>query len=111
MIVLTQVRTVEGTGRFSIAPQVAAWIDSLAGERPVIVVANGNPYVLRDIPHVGSYLVTYTRGPAPEEAAARALVGVAPIGGRSPISLPGFFARGDGLTRPFAGAGMTMTPD
>lgn len=104
LVIDTHVRTVEGEGRFALAPQVAAWLDSLATIHSVIVAAHGNPYLLREFPHVGTYLVTYGRGPALERAAARAIAGRAPIGGRSPISLPGFFKRGDGLQRPFAGS-------
>ena len=104
VVVSTHVRTVEGEGRFAVAQQVAAWIDSLASTHDVIVAAHGNPYVLREFPHVGTYLATFGRGPALEEAAAAAIGGRAPIGGRSPISLPGYFRRGDGLLRPFAGS-------
>jgi beta-N-acetylhexosaminidase len=104
LVIGAHVRTVEGEGRFAMAPQVAAWLDSLAATHGVIVAAHGNPYLLREFPHVGTYLVTYGRGPALEQAAARAIAGRAPIGGRSPISLPGFFKRGDGIQRPFAGS-------
>jgi beta-N-acetylhexosaminidase len=104
LVIGTHVRTVEGEGRFAMAPQVAAWLDSLATTHAVIVAAHGNPYLLREFPHVGTYLVTFGRGPALEQAAARAIAGRAPVGGRSPISLPGFFKRGDGLQRPFAGS-------
>ena len=55
--------------------------------------------VIRQFPRVGSYLATYGRGEAVERAAARAVAGRAPITGRAPISLPGFFARGDGIQR------------
>ena len=103
VIASTHVRAVEPPGRFAVAPHVAAWLDSLAASHPVIVAAHGNPYVIREMPHVGSYLVTYGRGPALEQAAAGAIAGRAPIVGRAPISLPGFFARGDGLRRPFVG--------
>jgi len=48
---------------------------------------------------VSSYLATFGRGEALEQAAARAVLGLAPIGGRTPVSLPGFFALGAGLTR------------
>jgi beta-glucosidase-like glycosyl hydrolase/CubicO group peptidase (beta-lactamase class C family) len=104
VIVATHVRTVEGEGRFSVAQQVAAWVDSISLTHAVTVAAFGNPYVIRDFPHVGSYLATYGRGPALEQAAASAIMGRAPIRGKSPISLPGFFRRGDGLVRPFAGS-------
>jgi beta-N-acetylhexosaminidase len=51
---------------------------------------------------VGSYLVTYGIDASLERAAARALVGAAPITGKAPISLPGFFAADDGLRREVA---------
>lgn len=98
VVVTTHVRTIEGVGRFAIAPQVASWIDELASTRPVIVIASGNPYVIRQFPHVSSYLVTYGIDPSLEQAAARILVGSgqARATGVAPISLPGLFSRGDG---------------
>jgi beta-N-acetylhexosaminidase len=99
IVITTHVRTIEGTGRFAVAPVVAQWIDSLATKERVIVIANGNPYVIRQFPKVQSYMVTYGVGDALERAAVRAVLGDAPISGRSPISLPGFFSRGDGLSR------------
>lgn len=104
VIVHALVRTFEGQGRTALAPQFAAWLDSVAATRPVVLVASGNPYILREAPRVGSYLATFGRGPTLERAAAAALTGAAPIAGRSPVSLPGFFSRGDGLQRPFVGA-------
>ncbi|HEX6058202.1 MAG TPA: glycoside hydrolase family 3 protein [Gemmatimonadaceae bacterium] len=103
IVVTTHVRTIEGEGRFAIAPHVAAWVDSLAAAgRPVVVVAFSNPYVIRQFAGVPAYVVAYGRGEALERAAARALLGHAAIVGRAPISLPGFFSRGDGMTRPAA---------
>ena len=99
IVITTHVRTIEGTGRFAVAPVVAQWVDSLATKQRVIVIANGNPYVIRQFPRVQSYMVTYGVGDALERAAVRAVLGVEPIGGRAPISLPGFFSRGDGLAR------------
>ena len=104
LVLSTHIRAVEGEGRFTMARQVAAWLDALGPSHSVIVAAHGNPYVLREFPHVGTYLVTYGRGPSLERAAARAIAGRSPISGKSPISLPGFFQRGDGLVRPFAGS-------
>jgi beta-N-acetylhexosaminidase len=99
IIVTTHIRTIEGAGRFAISPRVAAWIDTLAARERVVVIANGNPYVIAQFPRVGSYMVTYGIDASLERAAARALAGGAPIVGRAPISLPGFFAAGDGLRR------------
>jgi beta-N-acetylhexosaminidase len=103
VIVQTNVRAVEGEGRMVLPAQFAAWLDSLAQVRPVALVAGSNPYIVREVPHVGTYMVSFGRGPALEQAAARALAGLAPITGRAPVTLPGFFARGDGLSRPFVG--------
>lgn len=99
IIITTHVRTIEGEGRPAVMPNVAAWIDTLATRERVVVVAHGNPYVISQFPRVGSYLVTYGIDESLERAAARALVGAAPVTGRAPISLPGFFSAGDGLRR------------
>lgn len=99
VIVATYVRRIEGEGRFAIPAPIAAFIDSLGAHERTIVVSFGNPYLIRQFPSVNSYLVTYGVADVLERAAADALLGRAPITGRIPVSLPGFFARGDGLQR------------
>ncbi|HEY2854397.1 MAG TPA: glycoside hydrolase family 3 N-terminal domain-containing protein [Gemmatimonadaceae bacterium] len=102
IVVATYVRRIEGEGRFAMPPHIAAWIDSLAKQTTgpkVVVAAFGNPYIIRQFPSVGSYMVTYGVSDDLERGAARALLGLAPITGRAPISLPGFFRAGDGLGR------------
>jgi beta-N-acetylhexosaminidase len=102
IVVAASVRRIEGEGRFAVPQHVAAWIDSLAKSPTgpkVAVVVFGNPYLIRQFPNVGTYLVTYGVSDDLERAAARALLGTAPITGHAPISLPGFFRLGDGLTR------------
>jgi beta-N-acetylhexosaminidase len=102
VIVAAYVRRIEGEGRFAMPQPIAAWIDSLARQSTgpkVAVVAFGNPYLLRQFPSVGTYAVTYGVSDDLERAAARALLGTAPITGRAPISLPGYFTLGDGLAR------------
>lgn len=63
-------------------------VDALAkrGRKPV-VVAFGNPYLLRDVPMAAGYLVAWGGFAAAQYAAARALVGDAPITGRLPITI------------------------
>ena len=100
VIIAPHVRRVEGEGRSAIPPHIAAWIDAIAQRRPTVVVAFGNPYVIRQFPSVQSYLVTFGVGDDLERAAAAALAGSQPITGKTPVSLPGFFARGDGIQRP-----------
>jgi beta-N-acetylhexosaminidase len=99
VVIAVYVRRVEGEGRTTVPPSVAAWIDSVAAGSRAVIVAFGNPYVMRQFPHGRAYINTYGIGDALEIAAARALAGMRPIGGKSPVSLPGFFSRGDGLSR------------
>jgi len=68
------------------------------GARPM-VVAFGNPYLLRDVPEVPGYLVAWGGSPLLQRAAARALIGAAPTTGRLPIAIPGAAPLGAGLTR------------
>lgn len=99
VVVYSYTRTLEGAGRVAIPRPVAEWVEAVAAHTPTVVVAGGNPYQLRQFPSIANYLVTYGRGTALEEAAARAVLGDASITGRTPVTLPGLFARGDGLTR------------
>jgi beta-N-acetylhexosaminidase len=74
------------------------FIDHLRSNgRKVIVVSFGNPYLLQQIPAVPAYVVAWGGFPGSQSAAARALLGVAPITGTLPISIP-------------LGAGMTTIP-
>jgi beta-N-acetylhexosaminidase len=100
IVIATYVRRVEGEGRTVVPAPIAAWIDSLARRRPVVVVSFGNPYLIRQFPGVSSYVTTYGVSDDLERAAARVLLGQAPATGRSPVSLPGFFRAGDGISRP-----------
>ena len=97
VVIAPFVRRVEGEGRFAVPAPIAAWIDTLAQRHEVIVAAFGNPYLIRQFPSVGTYLVTYAVGEELEKAAALGILGRQPITGRIPVSLPGFFARGDGI--------------
>lgn len=72
------------------------------GRNPILV-SFGNPYLLQQLPDVGTYVVAWGGFPASQAAAARALLGIAPITGKLPISIPlgerGTIARGTGLVR------------
>lgn len=96
LVILTVVRRVEGLGRVAIAEPFAAWLREIAPTLRPIVVAAGNPYVIRQFPTVGTYVVTFSVGEGPERAAARAVLGEA-VHGHTPVGLPGIFTRGDGL--------------
>lgn len=90
------------------APQAfASFVQRLVtkGKRP-IVVSFGNPYLLQQIPSVGTYLVAWGGFPLSQTAAARALIGAQPISGKLPISIPlegRTVMRGTGIARAPAG--------
>lgn len=82
------------------------FIDHLLSHgRKLIVVSFGNPYLLQQIPRVPAYLVAWGGFQGSQSAAARALMGISPITGRLPISIPlnggtATVPRGTGITRP-----------
>jgi len=70
------------------------------GVPPVALISIGNPYLLRDFPDVAAYAAAFTPAPTSETAAAKAILGEIPIGGRLPVSIPGIAKVGDGLDVP-----------
>ncbi|HEX3533821.1 MAG TPA: glycoside hydrolase family 3 N-terminal domain-containing protein [Gemmatimonadaceae bacterium] len=68
------------------------------GRKP-IVVAFGNPYLLQQLPSVGTYLVAWGGFPVSQTAAARALLGSSAISGHLPITIPPYAGRGTGIER------------
>ncbi len=69
---------------------------------PSVLISFGSPYLLTDVPEVGTYLLAWGGREVSQRAAVRALLGVAPITGRLPISIPPFHQAGEGLRRPAA---------
>jgi len=69
----------------------------VATKKPVALVALGNPYLLRNFPDVAAYMTTYSTVPPSEISAVKALFGEIAIGGKLPVSIPGFAQYGDGI--------------
>lgn len=69
----------------------------MATKKPIVFLALGNPYLLRNFPDVAAYLTTFSTVPPSEIAAAKALFGEIAIDGKLPVSIPGFAAVGDGI--------------
>jgi beta-N-acetylhexosaminidase len=86
-------------GAIGLPERLTALISATARTRPTILVSLGNPYLIAGLREVGSYLIGWRSNPVTEEAAGRALAGVAPITGRLPISIPPLYARGWGVER------------
>ena len=70
----------------------------LEGGPAVVAVSFGSPYFLRHIPEVDAYLCLYKNTPETQAIAARALTGEMAVAGRLPVSIPGLYPIGHGLT-------------
>jgi beta-N-acetylhexosaminidase len=100
VVVSTYVSPVEYSGPLETANVFAQFVDQLAvSGKPVVVVAMGSPYVITSFPGVSAYLLAWGGAPVSQIAAARALLGLAPITGKLPVSIPPHFTRGNGLER------------
>jgi beta-N-acetylhexosaminidase len=99
-IVSSYLSTSSTTATTSAPEALAQFIRDLAQRRSrTIVVSFGNPYFLQQIPTVSTYLIAWGGFPVSQTAAARALVGLAPISGKLPISIPPLLQFGSGEQR------------
>jgi len=88
-------------GDVALAGDLAPFIEKLTeGPVPVVLVAVGNPYLLASFPKVAAYLATFSITQPSEFSAVKALFGQIAITGRTPVSIPGFAAVGDGIQLP-----------
>ena len=65
----------------------------------VILATFSNPYIATELPATEAYLISWGSLPVSQRAAARALLGVAPITGQLPITIPSVAPYGAGLRR------------
>jgi beta-N-acetylhexosaminidase len=98
------VRASSGSGRLDLAPQVIRLLQNLSRDserrsQPFVAAFFGNPYTPMFVPELPAMLLTYDFSDHAEQSAVKALAGEIPIGGKLPISLPGLFSLGHGLTR------------
>jgi beta-N-acetylhexosaminidase len=89
----------EARGSLGLPDSLVTFIALAARSRPTVLVSLGNPYLIGDLPEVGSYLIGWRSNPLTEQAVARALSGTTSITGRLPISIPPEYPRGWGLQR------------
>jgi len=88
------------TSRLSAPEGMADLLNGLqkAGAR-VVLATFSNPYLAQDLPPTPAYLVAWGSAPAVQRAAARALLGLAPVSGQLPITIPSVAPYGAGLRR------------
>jgi beta-N-acetylhexosaminidase len=89
----------EARGTLGLPDSMTTFIALAARSRPTILVSLGNPYLISELPGVGSYLIGWRSNSVTEQAVARALSGAASITGRLPISIPPEYSLGWGLQR------------
>ena len=77
--------------------QVAAVHRALAAETPAIVACFGSPYVIKHFPEAKTWVGVFSSADVAQKAAARAIFGQTPIGGRIPVSVPGAARIGEGI--------------
>jgi beta-N-acetylhexosaminidase len=99
-VVGSYLSTGSSVANVSLPEPIAQFLRDLALRHPrTIVVAFGNPYLLQQVPGVSTYMVAWGGFPVSQTAAARALLGAAPITGRLPISIPPLLRFGSGIAR------------
>ncbi|MBM3296908.1 MAG: glycoside hydrolase family 3 protein [Candidatus Aminicenantes bacterium] len=84
---------------------VQAVRDAAASGKRLAVVSFGSPYFLVEFPEAACYVCAYRSSAEAQRAAVRALFGETGFTGRLPVSLPGLFSRGHGLSLPAARTG------
>jgi hypothetical protein len=85
----------------SAAAPVIDFLRTLQRRRPRAILINfGNPYLIQQIPEIAAYVVAWGGFPLSQRAAAQAILGVNPISGQLPISIPPVLPMGAGESRP-----------
>jgi len=84
-----------------LAGDLSQFLQSLiASRKPVVLVALGSPYLLREFPDVPSYMATFSTVAPSETAAVQALFGEIDLRGRLPVTIPGLAQYADGIRLP-----------
>ena len=100
VVVTAFIRVAAYKGSIDLTPAQLSLLRDLSKlQKPFVFVLFGSPYLLHHVPELPSYMVTYDVHYAAERAAVKAITGEMPIGGKLPISLPGLYPVGHGLTR------------
>ena len=100
VVVTAFIRVAAYKGSIDLTPEQMRLLRELSDlQKPFVFVLFGSPYLLHHVPQLPSYMLTYDIHPGAEMAAVKALMGEMPIQGKLPISLPGLYPVGHGLTR------------
>lgn len=90
----------ESQGTIGTQGGFSALVEQLAvAKKNLIAISFGNPYLVSAFPSVPAYMLAWGSAPVSQRAAAAALLGLKPISGKLPISIPPGFKAGDGIDR------------
>jgi beta-N-acetylhexosaminidase len=99
VVVTAFIRVAAYKGSIDLTPDQLRFLRDLSAvQKPFVFALFGSPYVLQHIPELPSYILTYDTNPGSEMSAIKAIVGEIPFQGKLPISLPGLYPVGHGLT-------------
>ena len=109
VVVSAFVRVTSSKGTANMERSHAGLLSRLSADGPpLIVLAFGSPYLLRQAPEIPVYLAAYGGVESAQRAAMGALFGEFDIGGQLPVTLPGLYPFGAGLK--IAHRAMTLAP-
>lgn len=98
VLVPLYIKVRSASGKVGIPENVLPFVarmDSL--NRPTVVIAYGNPYVIGAFPRAAGLMCAYTDAEVMVEASVEALFGEIEVFGRLPVSIPGVYPRGAGV--------------
>lgn len=101
VVVALHVKVRSHSGRIGLPPRLGPALQALQGDREVVGVSFGSPYVASELPADSAFLACYASTETVAKAAAKALLGKAAVSGRLTVSIPGVAG---------AGAGLSMAP-
>ena len=98
LIIIGSFIVVRSSMPIQVQPEQLEMIGELtAYEVPSVVMAFGNPYVVRDIPHADVHLMAWSSNSMQIVQTVPALFGASDITGQLPIRIPGMYEIGDGI--------------
>jgi len=98
-VVNAYIRVAAYKGSIALTPaEITLLRDLAAMKKPFVLTVFGSPYVLTHVPEMPSYIVTYDTSPLAEMAMVRAITGEIEFKGKLPVSLPGLYPIGHGMS-------------
>lgn len=98
LIIIGSFIVVRSSREVQVQPDQLEFIQELTSQDiPSVLVAFGNPYVVRDIPGADVHLMAWASGSSQVEQSVPALFGASDVAGQLPIQIPGMYEIGDGI--------------